>query len=742
MMVLGAVEASANVRKRSLFSKRAKEVVGRRAKSITPKTNHKKKKVRIYKRYIQKKFSPSIMRDVIGNLSKSQVEWVKSTGFGELLHFRMEHYAHNLGYNIAESFDGKSCSVKLKAGVIKIDDRVVHSVMGLPIGDEIIICNEDSAVCDIWAEQFSGFVSSQISPLMVRDKILENRQADTNFKWNFLVMLYNFFIESNQNLFLKRDILRFSGNIENCGKYNWCQILVEKLKKTHTYWAANTKRHFAGPLAFLIYLYVCKIRNRDTVRVPTTYPAYRAYRAWSDMLIRERQKVDTEKKCFGEGILLKLRDGTNVRKQLQDSGQNIGLTMQDLVVIDNMENDNGTKDMTDIEEAYTMGSKKNVDMSGLGIDMVQNTQTRVELEIDKHYEEEVCLVKQLSVFLNLMRFKHMVTCNIFIFMFWQPYMTSFENNLKEFVDVYERCLNNCEVSLALFPQNLRLAKLKKEYSQYFKMFEATSPIAKKLLVGNVVHDAGKKSAILDNSDFVPSYSLGLSQLTPKNLLSDLKGIGNSQLQGSSGSVSLVGKGQPVPKVKVSHLCRSPYVSRVVDVSSHVITTEERNEWKWLFLNRRNKRDYLFEWEGRKCTKAHFQSLRDNKLVETTVIDTWTYLLNENEILKADSSPLRLFMTTETTYGPLRMDVGVGDDYSKMSRFAAFDDNMDLVIKMVNEMHNKQYDVKDFDMENQQALLKKLRMIYCHSLLTWSENTKKNGTLEGAANLAKGKILVA
>ncbi|XP_074343179.1 uncharacterized protein LOC141681014 [Apium graveolens] len=290
--------------------------------------------------------------------------------------------------------------------------------------------------------------------------------------------------------------------------------------------------------------------------------------------------------------------------------------MQDLVVIDNMENDNGTKDMTDIEEAYTMGSKKNVDeqtvhtngvnlmanaendeffndtdnfyieeqimdmdfgeqvlqykgrkvdvvleneailndekkleragilkdiepevvlersdcedieivtrkntdlMSGLGIDMVQNTQTRVELEIDKHYEEE-------------------------------PYMTSFENNLKEFVDVYERCLNNCEVSLALFPQNLRLAKLKKEYSQYFKMFEATSPIAKKLLVGNVVHDAGKKSAILDNSDFVPSYSLGLSQLTPKNLLSDLKGIGNSQLQGSSGSVSLVGKGQPVPKV--------------------------------------------------------------------------------------------------------------------------------------------------------------------------------------------------
>lgn len=235
-----------------MLLKRAKEVVVRRAKNITPKTNQKKKKIRIYKRYIQKKFSPSIMRDLIGNLSEPQVEWVKSTGFGELLNFRMEHYAHNLGYNIVEAFDNKTCSVKLKAGVIKIDDRIMHSVMGLPIGNEIFICNEKSTVYDIWAAQFAHFASSKISPLMVRDKILENRQADTNFKWNFLVMVYNFFIESNQNLILKRDILRFSGNIENCGNYNWCQMLVEKLKKTHTYWAANTKRQFAGPLPIMI----------------------------------------------------------------------------------------------------------------------------------------------------------------------------------------------------------------------------------------------------------------------------------------------------------------------------------------------------------------------------------------------------------------------------------------------------------------------------------------------------------
>lgn len=41
-------------------------------------------------------------------------------------------------------------------------------------------------------------------------------------------------------------------------------------------------------------------------------------------------------------------------------------------------------------------------------------------------------------------------------------------------------------------------------------------------------------------------------------------------------------------------------------------------------------------------------MQEKKMIESTVIDTWSYLLNENEILRDHSSPLRLFMTSETT----------------------------------------------------------------------------------------------
>lgn len=59
-------------------------------------------------------------------------------------------------------------------------------------------------------------------------------------------------------------------------------------------------------------------------------------------------------------------------------------------------------------------------------------------------------------------------------------------------------------------------------------------------------------------------------------------------------------------------------------------------------------EILFEWNNRMCTSGHFQSMRENTMIESTVIDTWTYLLNENEILRDECSPLRLFMTSETT----------------------------------------------------------------------------------------------
>ncbi|WOG95850.1 hypothetical protein DCAR_0415179 [Daucus carota subsp. sativus] len=192
------------------------------------------------------------MSDVLANLSDEQRKWVTTTGFGDILSFRQMWYAHTLGYNVVSAFNSRNCSLELKAGTIEISDKTVRSVLGLPMGSEIIEPGDNEERVSLWGEQFEGCLVCKVSPMTLSNRIQGNREANTEFKLNFLVLLYNFFIDGNQNMYLNRDVLRYSMDIDHCGKYNWCRLLIEKLRVSHDYWSAVKSRYFTGSLTFLI----------------------------------------------------------------------------------------------------------------------------------------------------------------------------------------------------------------------------------------------------------------------------------------------------------------------------------------------------------------------------------------------------------------------------------------------------------------------------------------------------------
>ncbi|KAL1802657.1 hypothetical protein ACET3Z_031304 [Daucus carota] len=266
----------------------------------------KVKKRRTYENYIQRKFSPGIMTDVLSSLSNEQRKWVSQTGFADILDFRMGVYTHNLGYNVVRAFDNENCSLHLQAGKIEINDRTVRCVLGFPMGDELIQRGKDLEPITYWGKQFEG-AGCEVTAAMVNNLILESVEADRKFKLNFLVLMYNFFIEGQQNNSLNRDILKCSMDIDNCWRYNWCRLLLEKLRKAHAYRSAEPKRYFTRSLPFLIYLYVSKVCSDGTTYIAPTYPAYRG---WSDRLVRERQKYEATNGSFGLGKLVDLKDKT------------------------------------------------------------------------------------------------------------------------------------------------------------------------------------------------------------------------------------------------------------------------------------------------------------------------------------------------------------------------------------------------------------------------------------------------
>lgn len=216
-----------------------------------PIINDKPKKVRAYEGYLEKKFSPSIIKDIIKNLTVEQANWVRSTGFGELLSFDMSCHAHKLGYNLVQAFDVERCALVMKCGTIEINDRLVHRVIGLPRGQILLTESDSESDVDVWGGQFGKKAGCKIPPRTVRDRISESRNADRIFKLNFLVMVYNFFIEGHQNRYVNRDVLRLGLNLDACGQYNWCRLLIDKLQSSCTYWKADIKRIFTGSLPFL-----------------------------------------------------------------------------------------------------------------------------------------------------------------------------------------------------------------------------------------------------------------------------------------------------------------------------------------------------------------------------------------------------------------------------------------------------------------------------------------------------------
>ncbi|WOH13727.1 hypothetical protein DCAR_0833238 [Daucus carota subsp. sativus] len=144
--------------------KRAVKAISTRAhlavRATTPKRDQANQR-RSYEGYIQKKFSPRILADVMRNLSEAQAQWVKSAGFGSLLGFRMEIYTHRLAYRIADAFCSRTCELRLKAGTVVVTESLVNKILGLPQGPLDIELQEGKVGKTTWDEQYR---STSISP--------------------------------------------------------------------------------------------------------------------------------------------------------------------------------------------------------------------------------------------------------------------------------------------------------------------------------------------------------------------------------------------------------------------------------------------------------------------------------------------------------------------------------------------------------------------------------------------------
>ncbi|KAL1831635.1 hypothetical protein ACET3Z_001286 [Daucus carota] len=246
---------------------------------------------------------PSTFSKTISRLSEAQRQWVKSAGFGALLHFTLgEELPHKTIVNCLWWFEHNKCEFGLFPNRnLKITEDDVFDIIGLPQGKLDVKLEDSKDKIQSWGKQFKERQPSRITEKMLREKIAESRDADEHFKQNFMILMANLFIRTDKTSFVCPKILRFSGNFDNARDYNWCKLVIQNLKEAHEQWWNDPKtQYYTGCFVFLLYFYLARTSHPD-VRVKKTWPAFVG---WKNSCIDDRAKREGLDNNFGHGDIV------------------------------------------------------------------------------------------------------------------------------------------------------------------------------------------------------------------------------------------------------------------------------------------------------------------------------------------------------------------------------------------------------------------------------------------------------
>ncbi|KAL4557187.1 hypothetical protein LXL04_035359 [Taraxacum kok-saghyz] len=246
--------------------------------------------------------SPIALLSIIHGLSKEQKKSIREMGFGTLLQSKLMDVPMKMCYYVLKKLDVEGIKVVLETGVLDVSAQSVYDMLGLPLGgmsfeDMEAVDEDDEESCMFeWKHQFENIKDLRLKQL--KNVICLTREADFNFRINFLVLFINTFCESTSMGKCNLNALYHINKETDISSINWCQYVVDCLKRTkRAYKPDKESSFFYGPAAYLALLYVDGVKF-DRMDIPRTRPAICH---WSSKMIRVREDYEMMEGCFGLG---------------------------------------------------------------------------------------------------------------------------------------------------------------------------------------------------------------------------------------------------------------------------------------------------------------------------------------------------------------------------------------------------------------------------------------------------------
>ena len=199
--------------------------------------------------------SPGALFTIMQTLTKDQKECVRKMGFGSLLKMKFIEVPGALSLYVLEKYNSFDNTINLPCGTINVTKESVHQIMGLPMGktqfDDLPYPDiEDNCYID-WSSRYAD--KNHIRLNEIKTQIIQSKEADMNFKMDFIVVMINALIESSSHGKCNYTDIRYIMENTDVKDIDWCSYLIKSLNKNkHLYDPEKPNANFLGPSAYLV----------------------------------------------------------------------------------------------------------------------------------------------------------------------------------------------------------------------------------------------------------------------------------------------------------------------------------------------------------------------------------------------------------------------------------------------------------------------------------------------------------
>ncbi|PWA39314.1 hypothetical protein CTI12_AA573110 [Artemisia annua] len=467
----------------------------------------------------------------------------------------------------------------------------------------------------------------------------KNILEETTVKWRKQV-------KRNKDGQVNERIIPILSNTDNVSQMDWCSYVVECMVKECT--GFNPQSYFSGPLLLLAIIYVNSTIS-ETIKVEKTVPAFKA---WSTRLLYERQKEECE---FGFGFL-PIAEGVEVIEQKNS-------------VTGNEEKNHGSQLQTIDEGNIKFRAKTLEEMKGI---IRQKLVVCNQLILDTDYKLRIAL----RLYPEDGELKEMV-----------------EIRKDLFADSYKEDMENSYNKYG-FGDNGQ--KDNDGTNAVDKKVDADVVEEKEVVDADVVEDNNGTNAVekkvdadmqCDDVDDIVSFT---KSHEPSNIkrrkVNHGDDVSESQLNLAKESnvhvihavpVRSVAPENYIPKEKIhKEECRVSFYDRKVMIYQKWPEADMKLV-EYIWSDKCSESDIIFSGKGLELQRAFFLSLYPGLEVNSSIIDAWRIILNDEEKVRNKATGLR-YVYCNTTM--LRHSM-VEDGKDLMKRTKEFDDNLHSVLEI-------------------------------------------------------------